>query len=64
MEGTGSNYGTKQSYVNINDIANIEQISENHWEAQSISGQKTPEGTNKVYHFDNNGVQKILNYMA
>ncbi len=63
-KGAGSDYGIKQSYVNINDVASLEQISEDHWEAKSLSGQKTPNGQEKVYHFDNNGAQQILNYMA
>ena len=65
MEGTGSDYGIKRSYANLNNIGSIEQISEDHCEAQSLSGQRTPESTEKIYQFDNNNeAKKILNYMA
>lgn len=64
INGAGEAYGTKQSYVNIQDVANIEQVSANHWEGKSKSGLKNLDGSDRVYHFDNQGAQQIVNYMA
>lgn len=64
MDGAGSANGVNQSFANINDIANLQQVSPGHWEADSRSGLKNPNGTTKVYHFDDLGARQILNYMA
>ncbi len=59
-----NDFYAKESYVNINDIANLEKISDNNWEAMSVSGLKDLGRRAKIYHFDNEGAQQILNYMA
>ena len=60
IQGAG---GKNNSFVNINDIANIHQISDNHWEAQGINGTNIYGGP-VVYHFDNASAGQIINYMT
>lgn len=64
MNDAGKAHGTKNSFVNINDIASLEQISSNHWQGYSKSGAKNLDGSERVYHFDGQGAARILNYMA
>jgi len=64
MKGAGEAWGCKDNHVNINDIANLHQISDNHWEADSISNVKNPDGSDTVYHFDDKTAQEITGYTA
>ncbi len=64
MQGAGVNQGIRQSFVNIDDIANLRQINDNYWEADSLSHQKNLDGTDTTYHFDNIGATRIINYLA
>ena len=60
MTGAG---GVANSYANINDIANLRQIKDNYWEAESINGTNVY-GGKAIYHFDNQGASQIINYIA
>ena len=60
IQGAG---GKTNSYVNINDIANISQVGDNHWEAQGINGKNIYGGV-AIYHFDNTSASQIINYMT
>lgn len=64
IKGAGAEYGKIQSYVRMDDIGNMTQVSSNHWEADSLSGLKNDNGTNRVYHFDNQTAGQILNQLA
>ncbi len=64
MPGSGAAYDSIQSYANIDDIANLRQIGQNHWEAASKSHAKNPNGTETTYHFDNLGAAQIINFLA
>ncbi len=55
--------GREKSYVNINDIANINKVSDNYWEAQGING-RNPYGGRATYHFDDKSAMQIINYIA
>ena len=64
MNEAGKAHGIKNSFVDVNDIANLQQVSSNHWQGYSKSGIKNIDGSERVYHFDSQGAARILNYMA
>ncbi len=64
MNEAGKAHGIKNSFVDVNDIANLQQVSSNHWQGYSKSGIKNIDGSERVYHFDGQGAARILNYMA
>ena len=60
LEGSG---GKQESYANLDDIANIRKVSENHWEADAVYSKNACGGV-AVHHFDNESAKQIINHMT